>query len=149
MSRRTLDVDYGVVAAVFVGGLAGGLARYLIGKQWPAASGGFPWPTFWINVSGGFALALLLVLVLEVFPPTRYVRPALGTGFLGAYTTFSTFVTSADQLAAHQHAGLAVVYLLASTAAGLALSLAGLVTGRWIAAARHGGRGIARLWRRV
>ena len=149
MSRRTLDVDYGVVSAVFAGGLAGGLLRYLIGKQWPVASGGFPWPTFWINVSGGFVLALLLVLVLEVFPPTRYVRPALGTGFLGAYTTFSSLVTSTDQLAAHQHVGTAVTYLLASTAAGLALSLAGLMTGRWIAASRRGGRGTARLWRRA
>jgi CrcB protein len=131
--RRRPDVDPLVVLAIFVGGFFGGAARYLIGDHWSTSAGGFPWPTFVINVSGAFVLALLLVLVIEVFPPTRYLRPALGTGFLGAYTTFSSLVVATDQLAAHHHLATAALYSVGSTAAGLVLAVAGLALGRWIA----------------
>lgn len=137
--RAGPDVDPLVVAAIFAGGFAGGATRYEIGLHW-SIGGSFPWPTFFINVSGSFVLALLLVLVIEVFPPTRFVRPAMGTGFLGAYTTFSSLVVSADELAAHHHAGTAAAYLVGSTAAGLLLALLGLATGRWIATRRQARR---------
>ena len=130
---RRADIDRSVVAAVFVGGFFGGAARYLIGEHWVTKSGGFPWQTFAVNVSGAFVLALLLVLVIEVFAPTKFVRPALGTGFLGAYTTFSSLVVAADELGVHGHLGIAAAYLLGSTFAGLLLALAGIATGRWIA----------------
>ncbi len=120
----------GVVLAVFVGGFFGGLARYGIGDAAPTPNSGFPYSTFAINLSGAFLLALLLVLLLEVLPPTRFLRPALGTGFLGAYTTFSSLATSTDQLAAHGHAGLAVAYAGSSLFGGLACASFGLVAGR-------------------
>ena len=53
--------------------------------------GGFPLATFLINVTGAFALGLIGVVLLERLPPTRYLRPLLGIGFLGAYTTFLRF----------------------------------------------------------
>jgi fluoride exporter len=134
--KRRPDVDPLVVAAIFAGGFAGGATRYEIGVHW-TTSGAFPWPTFCINVTGAFVLALLLVLVIEVFPPTKFVRPGIGTGFLGAYTTFSSLVVSTDELAAHHHVGTAVAYLFGSTAAGLLLAAAGLATGRWIATRRQ------------
>lgn len=51
-----------------------------------------------INVSGAFALGLLGVLMVERLPPTHYVRPLAGTGFIGAFTTFSTFTFETLQL---------------------------------------------------
>jgi CrcB protein len=139
--RRTTSrwprVAPGVVLAVFIGGVLGGLARYGIGLAAPPAKNAFPWDIFVINLSGAFALALLLVLVLEVFPPSHYVRPALGTGFLGAFTTFSSLATATDQLAAHGHPGLAVSYAAGSLFGGLAAASFGLVFGRAIGASRH------------
>ncbi|HLZ37856.1 MAG TPA: CrcB family protein [Mycobacteriales bacterium] len=126
-----------VLASVFVGGFAGGLARYAVTMAWPAPASSFPWAIFLINTSGAFALALLLVLVIEILPPTTHLRPALGTGFLGAFTTFSSVVTAVDHLAAQGRANVAAVYLLASTLAGLSAASLGLVLGRAIAAYRH------------
>src|SRR5437879_3720305 len=83
--------DLGRLLAIALGGAVGGLARYGVGRAMSAPDRGWPWSTFMVNVSGAFALALLLVVVLEVLPPHRYVRPLLGTGFLGAYTTFGTW----------------------------------------------------------
>ncbi len=134
---RLPRLQSGVVLAVFAGGFFGGLARYGIGLAAPAATNRFPWSTLAINLSGAFLLALLLVLLLDVFPPTRFVRPALGTGFLGAYTTFSSLATATDQLAAHGHVGVAVAYSAASLFGGLACASFGLVTGRAVSANRH------------
>ena len=75
--------------------------------------------------------------LIEVLPPTRFVRPGLGTGFLGAFTTFSSLATSTDQLAAHGHAGIAVAYAVLSLFGGLACASFGLVAGRSLRANRH------------
>lgn len=123
-------------AAVGAGGFLGGLARYGIGLLWPVPAGTFPYATFAINTSGAFLLALLLVVVLEVLPPTTYLRPTLGTGFCGAFTTFSSVAVAADQLAAHGRPSTAVVYLAASVFTGLAAASFGIVLGRSIAASR-------------
>lgn len=120
----------GVVLAVFVGGFFGGLARYGLGEAFPSSSRQFPWTTFGINLGGAFLLALLLVLLLEVLPPTRFVRPAMGTGFVGAFTTFSSLAVSTDQLAAHGHAGIAVAYAAGSLFGGLGCAVLGLIGGR-------------------
>jgi CrcB protein len=124
------------VAAVGAGGFFGGLARYALGLAWPAHGAVFPWATFTINTSGAFLLALLLILVLEVLPPTTYLRPGLGTGFCGAYTTFSSVAVAADQFTAHGRAALAAGYVGASLFAGLAAASFGMILGRSIAASR-------------
>ena len=87
-----------MLGAVALGGFAGGEARYLLGLAFPTGHATFPATTFAINVSGSFVLALLLVLILEVWPPTKYLRPLLCTGFCGAYTTFSTWMVDTDRL---------------------------------------------------
>lgn len=119
-----------VVAAVFVGGVFGGLARYAIGKAAATPSNEFPWDIFAINLGGAFLLALLLVLVIEVFPANRYLRPGLGTGFLGAFTTFSSLATATDHLFAHGHPALAIAYAIGSLVGGLIAALLGLTLGR-------------------
>jgi fluoride exporter len=106
------------VAVVFAGGVLGGLARYGISQAWPAATGGFPTATLVINTSGAFVLGVLVTVVALRAAPD-HLRPFLGTGFCGAFTTFSSVVTTDDLLLAHGHAGIAVAYLAASLAAGL------------------------------
>jgi CrcB protein len=128
-----------VVAAVAVGGVAGGALRYAVGLALPPSPAGFPWAVFAVNTAGAFVLAVLLVLVLEVLTPTTYLRPLLGTGFCGALTTFSSVATGVDQLVARGAAGLAAGYLAASLAAGLAAVVTGAALARWA-----GGRRTAR-----
>lgn len=128
------------MAAVALGAFFGGIARYAVGAAWPTRPGGFPFDVFAVNTSGAFLLALLLVLVIEVLPPTSFLRPSLGTGFCGAFTTFSSVAAGFDQLTAHGHPTLAVGYLAASVFAGLAAASFGMIAGRSYAASRERGR---------
>jgi CrcB protein len=140
---RMPRLSWPILAAVFVGGFIGGLARYGISFAVAPRPDTFPWDVFAINVAGAFCLALLLVLVTEILRPTRYLRPAFGTGFLGAFTTFSSLTVASDQLMAHGHAGIAAAYVLSSLFAGLAAASFGLVVGRAIGA--YHVRGVADL----
>jgi CrcB protein len=133
-SRFRLDV----LAAIAVGGALGGGARYLIEAVAGAAAGRFPWATFSINVSGAFVLALLLVFILDIWPPTRYVRPLAAIGFLGAFTTFSTWMVETADLVARGRPHIAVAYLAGSLVAGLAAVSLGLVVGRSFLTRRTG-----------
>ena len=130
--RRRFRRSVGPVTAVAVGGVVGGCARYGVDQLVPTRQGGFPWGTFAVNVGGAFLLALLLILVLEVWRPTRYVSPLLAVGVLGSFTTFSTLMVDVDQLFADGDAMMAGTYLAASITAGLAATSAGLVIGRGI-----------------
>jgi fluoride exporter len=125
-----------VLAAVFVGGCLGGLARYGATSRWPARAGRFPWSTFDVNVAGAFVLAVVVVVAAEVVS-SRYLRPLLGTGFCGAFTTFSAIVVTTDQLFAHHHRRTAVTYLAASIVAGLAAASFGLIVARAATASRR------------
>jgi CrcB protein len=125
-----------VIGVVFAGGCAGGAARYAATSGWAAPTGGFPWATFAVNVTGAFILGLVVIIAADVVP-SRYLRPLLGTGFCGGLTTFSSVVVATDQLFAHGHARTAVSYLLATIAAGLAACSLGLLLGRAIAANRR------------
>jgi CrcB protein len=120
-----------VIAVIFAGGCVGGLARYAATSAWAAPKGGFPWATFAVNVSGAFILALVIVIAAEV-AASRYLRALLGTGFCGAFTTFSSVVVATDQLFAHHHPRTALAYLAATVVAGLSASSLGLVIGRAI-----------------
>src|SRR5437879_13535193 len=128
-----------VLAAIAAGGALGAPARYGVAQVVHVARDSFPWATFWTNITGSFAIGLILVLMLERFPPTRYVRPFLATGFLGAYTTYSTFAVETDLLVRNGHAAVGLAYALASLGAGLGAVWAGM----WVARlpARLPGRG--------
>lgn len=123
-----------VVLAVAAGGVLGGCARYGLNLLVSTRVAGFPWPTFAANVAGSFCLALLLVLVLEVWPPTRFVRPFLAVGVLGSFTTFSTWMVEFDQLLEDGAHLVASVYMASSVLAGLAAASLGLVIGRGLTA---------------
>jgi len=126
--------------AVACGGCLGTLSRYAVGQLLPTAEHGFPWSTFLVNISGALLLGMLVVLLAERFPADRYARSFFGTGFLGAYTTFSTYVVQTMLLARDGYLGRATFYLLGSLVAGLVASLSGIAAGRRIALLGLGGR---------
>jgi fluoride exporter len=126
--RRRAEPD--VLAAIALGGMLGASARYGITQLLPTSGGAFPWATFVENLSGSFLLGLLLVLLLERFPPSRYLRPFLATGILGAFTTMSTYQLETALLLKDGHPTTAIVYWLGSLSAGLALAYAGIAAGR-------------------
>jgi fluoride exporter len=119
-----------VVLAVAAGGALGAPIRYELSVRVHVAPGSFPWSTFWINVSGSFLLGLLLTFMLERWPPTRYVRPFLAIGVLGAYTTFSTYSVETDLLFRDGHVAVGLSYALGSLAAGGVAVYLGIVAGR-------------------
>ena len=100
-----------VLAVVAAGGAIGALARYGVGLAAPRPPAGFPWATFAINVSGCLLIGVLMVLVTDVSPGHRLLRPFLGTGLLGGFTTFSAQAVEAQQAVTAGAARLAVIYL--------------------------------------
>jgi CrcB protein len=117
--------------AIALAGAVGGLARYgLDGFVSRRAKGAFPWGTFVVNVSGAFVLGLVFTLATERWGLPAWLRSALTIGFLGAYTTFSTFMFETYRLAENKALGLAVANLLGSCAAGLVAVYLGIVLGR-------------------
>jgi CrcB protein len=141
--RTSRRADPRVLAAIALGAMPGAAARYGLSRLVPVHPGGFPWATFGTNVSGSFALGFLLVTLVERFPPSRRlhvgVRAFAGTGFLGAYTTFSTFSVEADLLVKDGHAATATAYVAASLVVGLAVALAGMVAARRCTGLGRGG----------
>jgi CrcB protein len=117
-------------AAIACGGALGTLARYGVARALVPPTLGFPWDTFLVNVAGSFVLGVIVVLVVERWSPTRYVRPFVAIGFCGGFTTFSTMVVQAAQLGQHHRVGVAAIYLLASLAAGLVAAAAGMGAAR-------------------
>jgi fluoride exporter len=115
-----------VVAVIALGGGLGSVARYLISTALPTAPWHVPWATFLINVTGCLLLGLLMVFVLEVWPPRRYVRPFLGVGVLGGYTTFSSVTVETIRLPA----ATAAPYALGTLAACLVAVWCGIVAAR-------------------
>ena len=128
--RARVRLRPAVLAAVATGGMLGGGLRYELVTAFPVVAGRVPWITFAINVSGAFVLGVLLTLVLERWPPTRYVRPFAAIGFLGAYTTFSTFAVESDLLVKDGHVSITVIYDALSLVAGLAACFLGIVAAR-------------------
>jgi CrcB protein len=113
---------------VGIGGLAGVMARYGITRL-TLHSDALIWSTVGINIAGSFVLGLL---VAESWF-SRDVREAIGVGFLGGFTTFSTFSAQIVLEVEGGRAGTAIAYLLASVVGGIAAAAAGYALGRHLA----------------
>lgn len=128
-----------VLAVIAVGGAVGAGLRHGVSSALPRAAGDFPWATLIVNVTGCLALGALMVVLLATRPHARYLRPLLGVGLLGGWTTFSTYALEARDLLAGGHGGTAAAYLLGSVAAGLGAVQLGLLAGETgLALARRG-----------
>ncbi|MET3982486.1 CrcB family protein [Streptomyces sp. PvR034] len=114
-----------VLAVVAAGGAAGASARYAVGLLWPAAPGAFPWGTLWINAVGCALIGVLMVLISEGGRSAHpLVRPFLGVGVLGGFTTFSTYAVDVERLLDAGEAGTALAYAGLTVVAALGAVLA-------------------------
>lgn len=109
---------------VALAGAGGVLARYWLSSLVHSAA--LPWMTVGINVLGSFLLGMLVV----AHATSPHLRTILGVGFLGGFTTFSTFAVQVFLDAEAGAAGRGAVLLLASVAAGLAAAAAGYYLGK-------------------
>jgi CrcB protein len=115
-----------VVAVVGLGGGLGALARYGISQALPTEPGRFPWGTFTENVLGCLVIGVLMVLITEVWAAHRLLRPFLGVGVLGGFTTFSTYAVEFQKLLQQGSALLAFAYLAATMVCALLAALLGM-----------------------
>ena len=119
-----------VIGLVVAGGAVGTTLRHLLESAFGAPAGTWPWTTFWINVTGALALGALLEALARLGPDEGWRRSArlgLGTGVLGGFTTYSTFMVESALLVRGAQPVLAVGYDLASVAVGFLAALVGTV----------------------
>lgn len=118
------------IAFIAAGGALGAVARYLINIS-PLANlfERFPFPTFFINVVGSFLLGFLLILLTDRIAIHDGVRMGIIIGFLGAFTTFSTFEAEIYGLVRERAFAVSIVYMLLSVVVGFV----GLLAGVWLA----------------
>ncbi|WP_435969985.1 fluoride efflux transporter CrcB [Streptomyces sp. Qhu_M48] len=126
-----LRAELPVVTVVAVGGALGASARYGAALLWPTPEGAFPWTTFAVNASGCALLGVLMVLLTErAAAPHPLLRPFLGTGLCGGFTTFSTYSLESERLLSAGEPVRGLLYLGATVVTALAAVLAGVTVTR-------------------
>ncbi|HET9733470.1 MAG TPA: CrcB family protein [Acidimicrobiales bacterium] len=120
------------VALVMGGGVLGASAREAVEQALPGSTRGFPTATFLINLSGAFVLGVLLEVLVRSGEDAGWRRRARlvgGTGFCGAFTTYSTLAVETAQLGRHGAWSTAAGYLAASVIGGLVVTVVGIMVG--------------------
>jgi CrcB protein len=118
-------------ALVALGGAVGGLLRYGLTLARPDDPAAFGWTVWSVNGIGSFALGFLVAGLVASGAPA-WVRPLLGTGLLGGFTTFSAVAFTVDRAFAAGSGATGAVYLLASLAIGVIGAAVGVAAGtRW------------------
>jgi fluoride exporter len=132
VDRGPLRGEWGVLLAIAVGGIIGAESRYGLDRLVPASRSGFPWATFTINVGGCLLMGALMVVLTELLTPHRLLRPFLGIGILGGFTTFSGFTVDTVRLVDAHRPALAIGYLLATLIVAAAALALGTAATRWL-----------------
>ena len=117
---------------IAVGGMLGSWMRWRLSVWFPVASGTFPTTTLAINLVGSALIGVVLVLFLDRRPPRSLTHSFLGTGILGAFTTFSTFTVESAELLRQSKPLTALAYVIVSVVGGLTLALASMWLSRRI-----------------
>ena len=112
-----------------IGGILGTLCRHGVQLWMPVTNEGFPWAVLLINAIGSLFLGWFFTIAIPG-KITPQLRLAMGTGFTGAFTTFSTFTLDIVRLSEAGMWGKAVVYLVVSLSAGLLLCALGMKLGQ-------------------
>lgn len=115
-----------VLVAIAVGGVIGALARYGLAEAFPHDPGQFAWSTFSANVSGCLLIGVLMTMISHVWTKSRLVRPFLGVGVLGGYTTFSTYAVEIEEAVSAGAARTALLYLAGTLIAAMLAVWAGV-----------------------
>lgn len=136
-SRRE-PLQWATLAAISAGGMAGALARYAISTAFP--SGAFAWATLLVNVAGCLVIGMLMVAIGEVWRVHRLVRPFLGVGVLGGFTTFSTFIVDIQRAVAAGAARTGLIYLAVTLVGALTAVHLGMRLMRRLTRRREGSR---------
>ncbi|MDO1583764.1 fluoride efflux transporter CrcB [Rhizobium oryzicola] len=119
------------VLLVAFGGAVGSVCRYLTGVFMTRLYGPmFPWGTLTVNVLGSFAIGFLTELVARRLNASMEMRLLIVTGFLGGYTTFSSFSLDTVALMERGASAAAVSYVVVSLVVSLAATFGGLALGR-------------------
>jgi fluoride exporter len=129
---QTRRPPWDIILVVGIGGALGSVARYTVAAAWPTPADGFPWATFAINVAGCLLIGVLMVLIVEVWAAHRLLRPFLGVGVLGGFTTFSTYTVQIQQLLEAGRTLLALGYLLGTPVAALLAVRLGILLTRLV-----------------
>jgi CrcB protein len=116
--------------AIMIAGALGALSRYALQALIDPRSGGLPWGTFVINVSGSFLLGLVFTLTTERISVEPWLRTALTVGFLGAYTTFSTLAFETVRLLDGGEWFGAVLNMAGNAVCGVVAVLGGILVAR-------------------
>lgn len=127
--ERPLHLQWRFLLLIFAGGLVGAPCRFLLAELVPARENAFPWATFGTNLAGAFALGLLLEALARRGTDAgsrRAIRLGIGTGVLGAFTTYSALGTETVLLVRAGSPEVAAVYAFGSAAAGLLAAAAGI-----------------------
>ncbi|UUU28337.1 CrcB family protein [Streptomyces sp. DSM 40750] len=109
-----------VLVVTALGGGLGAAARYGAELLWPTAPGAFPWTTLGINAVGCAMFGVLMVVSSKVRVLHRLVRPFIGTGVLGGFTTFSTYVGDVRRLVGQGQAPVGLAFLVLTLMVSLA-----------------------------
>lgn len=117
------------LAAIYVGGVLGALARVGLAQATPHGPGGWPWGTFVVNMLGALALGYFFARLGD-HPEESLAHPFLTTGICGTLTTFSTLQLELFEMVDAGHLGLALSYLGATLLAGFACVRAGIALER-------------------
>jgi CrcB protein len=115
-----------VLGVIALGGGLGAIARYGLGVLLPTEAGRFPWGTFTANLAGCFLIGALMVLITDVWSAHRLVRPFVGVGFLGGFTTFSAYAAEIHGLLRPGTVGVAFGYLAGTLIGALLAVIAGV-----------------------
>jgi CrcB protein len=130
--RREWTAHRWVLPVIALGGTAGACARYALELWLPVGDGGMPWATFLTNISGCFLIGVLMVHVVEAGGAHPLVRPFLGVGLLGGYTTFSTYAVQTTTLLVDRQPYLALTYLFGTLLAAMVAVVLGVYVARGV-----------------
>jgi CrcB protein len=121
------------ILVVGLSGALGALARYGVyglARQWGWAS--FPWATFFVNMAGCLLFGIFVSVAEHRYAFSEHTRLAVLVGFMGSFTTFSTFAVDASAMLREGQLGLAAIYVIGQNALGIGLIFLGLFAGRYV-----------------
>lgn len=128
--RREWTAHRWVLPTIAIGGMLGASARHGLELVWQVSPGEFPWATFITNISGCALIGLLMVYVVDLGAGHPLLRPFVGVGILGGFTTFSTFAVQTTDIIDAREPALALAYMFGTVAAAMVAVTLGLFLGR-------------------